>query len=60
MQYFEAEMDARSRDRNALKVDLDFAIARNEIELHYQPQLKMGGEITGFEALARWHSPKRA
>ena len=59
MQYFEAEMDARSRDRNALKVDLDFAIARNEIQLHYQPQLKMTGEITGFEALARWHSPKR-
>ena len=59
VQYFEAEMDARSRERNALKVDLDFAIARNEIQLHYQPQLKMTGETTGFEALARWHSPKR-
>jgi diguanylate cyclase (GGDEF)-like protein/PAS domain S-box-containing protein len=57
--YFEAKMDARLRERGALQTDLTFAIEHNELALHYQPQLKMNGEVTGFEALARWYSPKR-
>ena len=57
--YFEAEMGARLRERAALQTDLKSAIQHNELLLHYQPQLKMTGEITAFEALARWHSPKR-
>ena len=59
VQFFEAEMAARLRERAALQTDLRSAIQHNELRLHYQPQLKMTGEITGFEALARWHSPKR-
>lgn len=58
-QFFEAEMGARLRERAALQTDLKLAIQNNELLLHYQPQLKMTGEITGFEALARWRSPKR-
>jgi diguanylate cyclase (GGDEF)-like protein/PAS domain S-box-containing protein len=57
--YFEAEMGARLRERAALQADLSSAIQRNELRLHYQPQLKMTGEVIAFEALARWHSPKR-
>jgi diguanylate cyclase (GGDEF)-like protein/PAS domain S-box-containing protein len=57
--FFEAEMGLRLRERAALQTELRSAIQRNELRLHYQPQLKMTGEITGFEALARWHSPKR-
>ena len=49
----------RLRERAALQADLRSAIQHNELLLHYQPQLKMTGEITGFEALARWYSPKR-
>jgi diguanylate cyclase (GGDEF)-like protein/PAS domain S-box-containing protein len=59
VQFFEAEMGARLRERAALQTDLRSAIQHNELLLHYQPQLKMTGEITGFEALARWHSPTR-
>jgi diguanylate cyclase (GGDEF)-like protein/PAS domain S-box-containing protein len=59
VQFFEAEMGARLRERAALQADLRSAIQHNELLLHYQPQLKMTGEITGFEALARWHSPNR-
>jgi EAL domain-containing protein (putative c-di-GMP-specific phosphodiesterase class I) len=42
-----------------LQADLKLAIEHSELRLHYQPQLKITGEITGFEALARWQSPKR-
>jgi diguanylate cyclase (GGDEF)-like protein/PAS domain S-box-containing protein len=57
--FFEAEMSARLRERAALQSDLRLAIERKELRLYYQPQLTMSGEITGFEALARWHSPAR-
>jgi len=59
VKFFEAKMGARLRERTALQNDLRSAIQNNELRLHYQPQLKMTGEITGFEALARWQSPKR-
>jgi diguanylate cyclase (GGDEF)-like protein/PAS domain S-box-containing protein len=59
VRFFEAEMGLRLRERAALQTELRSAIQRNELRLHYQPQVKMTGEITGFEALARWHSPKR-
>jgi diguanylate cyclase (GGDEF)-like protein/PAS domain S-box-containing protein len=57
---FEPEMGERLRDRVKLHADLKSAIQENtEFVLHYQPQLKMSGEVIGFEALARWHSSKR-
>jgi EAL domain-containing protein (putative c-di-GMP-specific phosphodiesterase class I) len=59
VKFFEAEMGARLRERAAMQNDLRSAIQHNELRLHYQPQLKMTGEVTAFEALARWHSPKR-
>jgi diguanylate cyclase (GGDEF)-like protein/PAS domain S-box-containing protein len=59
VKFFEAEMGVRLRERAALQAELKSAIGNNELRLHYQPQLKITGEIVGFEALARWHSPKR-
>ena len=59
VRFFDAEMSGRVHERTALQNDLKSAIQHNELHLHYQPQLKMNGEITGFEALARWSSPKR-
>lgn len=35
------------------------AIENNQFSLHYQPQVKLTtGEITGLEALLRWHHPE--
>ena len=51
-------MDQQLREKRALQQDLRNAIVRGEIELHYQPQAHIGGEITGFEALVRWHHPR--
>ena len=57
--FFEREMSARLRERHALQQDLRSAIARGELLLHYQPQVRMTGEMIGFEVLARWQCPKR-
>ena len=45
-------------DRLVLGARLREAVSRNELQLHYQPQLDAGSRrITGFEALLRWNSP---
>ena len=58
VRFFEMSTDKQLREKRALQQDLHLAIARNELELHYQPQALIDGEITGFEALVRWHHPR--
>ena len=57
--FFDAETDKRLRDQRALQQDLRSAISRSELVIDYQPQAHVNGEITGFEALVRWHHPTR-
>jgi len=57
--FFEAKMDQLLRERRELQLDLRSAAACGELELYYQPQARIGGEVTGFEALLRWHHPLR-
>jgi diguanylate cyclase (GGDEF)-like protein/PAS domain S-box-containing protein len=59
IRFFEAEMDRRLRERRALVHDLQSAVEHGELLLHYQPQARLDGEITGFEALVRWKHPTR-
>ncbi|MGB5758586.1 MAG: EAL domain-containing protein [Acidimicrobiales bacterium] len=41
-------------------VEVDDAIAKDQMELHYQPVVDVGrGQICGIEALVRWRSPDR-
>jgi diguanylate cyclase (GGDEF)-like protein len=58
VRFFELSMDKLLREKRALQQDLRNAIVRNELDLHYQPQAHINGEITGFEALVRWHHPR--
>ena len=57
---FEPDMHARVRDRLQLSSDLGAAIERQELELYYQPTVRLtDGSIVGTEALLRWHHPRR-
>jgi predicted signal transduction protein with EAL and GGDEF domain len=57
---FDAEMHARAVGRLRLERDLRAAVARGEFLVHYQPIVRLeNGQITGFEALARWQHPER-
>ena len=58
IRFFEVSMDRQLREKRVLQQDLRTAIARDEIDMHYQPQARIGGGITGFEALVRWHHPR--
>jgi predicted signal transduction protein with EAL and GGDEF domain len=59
VRFFETDMDAQRRERRALQRDLQSALARNELVLHYQPQASIDGTVVGFEALVRWRHPTR-
>lgn len=43
--------------RLQLERELRRAVRNGEIELHYQPQVRGDGVVTGAEALARWRHP---
>ena len=58
--FFAAHMVAGRRDEAELLRDLRGAIGRRELELVYQPKIHApSGQITGAEALMRWHHPQR-
>ena len=57
---FDATMSEQIQARKSLEHDLRQALAGDQFELHYQPQLDLAkGEIVGVEALLRWHHPER-
>jgi diguanylate cyclase (GGDEF)-like protein/PAS domain S-box-containing protein len=57
---FDAEMRARAVRRLEIERELRHALERDELELHYQPVVALGGgEIVGLEALVRWNHPDR-
>ncbi len=53
-------MDALLQKRRLLELDLRTALAAREFELYYQPIVDIDrDDVCGFEALLRWHSPRR-
>ena len=58
--FFEARMVSGAREQTDLLRDLRLALAKGQLELYYQPKIHApSGEITGAEALMRWHHPQR-
>jgi diguanylate cyclase (GGDEF)-like protein len=57
---FEPRMHAAVMERVELEADLQRAVERDELVLHYQPVVDLdSGAIRGVEALVRWRHPQR-
>ena len=58
--FYVVELGQRMRARRELAHDLERALERSELKLHYHPQFKAdSGELVGAEALLRWTHPAR-
>jgi diguanylate cyclase (GGDEF)-like protein len=58
--FYEAAMHSEAAERQLLENDLRQAVERGELSVCYQPIVRTAGEeISGFEALCRWHHPTR-
>ena len=55
---FNEEMAERVESHLEIERLLHFALANDEVTLHYQPQLDREGRVIGAESLARWNNPK--
>lgn len=57
VQLFSAELGDRVARRHSVETALRDAIEKDELTLHYQPQVDLQtGRVVGFEALLRWTS----
>lgn len=57
--FFTEEMHLLSINKLILETELRHAINSSQLILHYQPQVKCSGRITGVEALVRWNHPTK-
>ncbi len=57
---FDSSMRARATRWHRTERALRGALARDEMEVHYQPIVDLrSGAVSGVEALVRWHHPER-
>ncbi|MGI4830750.1 MAG: putative bifunctional diguanylate cyclase/phosphodiesterase [Janthinobacterium lividum] len=60
VQLFDASLLAQMNNRWQMEADLRQCVQRKDIDVAFQPILSVeSGEISGFEALARWTHPMR-
>lgn len=56
---YETKMTTRAASRVSLESQLRTAVDEDALELYFQPQYNVAGEVVGAEALLRWHDPER-
>jgi len=59
IRFFNPEMQAAIDARIAMENALRLALARDEFQLFYQPQVNQVGDMIGVEALLRWLHPSQ-
>lgn len=58
VQFFDTRLRTQMNHRWQLEADLRTCLQEGGLDVAFQPILSVeGGEISGFEALARWHHP---
>ncbi|WP_241461626.1 putative bifunctional diguanylate cyclase/phosphodiesterase [Aurantiacibacter luteus] len=58
--FYSNDLKETAQDRREIEEDLRDALARGELEMHYQPSVDARTHIVrGFEALMRWNHPER-
>jgi diguanylate cyclase (GGDEF)-like protein len=58
-QFYTAEMNRQVNERLKMESSLRRALDRNELELYYQPRIRIAdGALVGCEALLRWQHPE--
>ena len=57
---YSSEMQHKAKAQHALIEEVTLALEDGQIQPWFQPQISTDtGEVSGFEALARWHHPER-
>jgi diguanylate cyclase (GGDEF)-like protein len=60
VELFDSQLRERAVQRLSIESALHRALERDELRLHYQPQVDLSsGQIVGWEALVRWEHPER-
>ncbi|GGD49419.1 EAL domain-containing protein [Erythrobacter arachoides] len=58
--FYSNDLKETAEDRREIEEDLRDALARGELEMHYQPVVgSRDHTVRGFEALMRWNHPER-
>jgi EAL domain-containing protein (putative c-di-GMP-specific phosphodiesterase class I)/GGDEF domain-containing protein len=57
---YTADLAQARTDRDGLRAEFAGAVAAGQVRAHFQPQVSTDtGDVSGMEALARWHHPQR-
>lgn len=57
--FFDPRMNVEILESLAMRDGLKLAVSRQELVLHYQPQIRLAtGAVVGVEALLRWQHPR--
>lgn len=59
--FYAPEFHARVKEKLKLEIKLRQALEQEQLALYYQPKVDLeSGQISGLEALMRWHDPENA